>query len=204
MEQRISKLISSFKNRNIPCSFVTDRYAAQDLIIGAIPRNSTVGIGGSVTIKELDLEKKLTNKGCQVIWHWRASNEEESIEMKRLAMLTDIYLSSTNAVTLDGRLINIDGSGNRVASMVFGPKKVIIVLGVNKIAEDLESALYRIKKYACPQNARRLNINTPCAMKDYCNDCKSSERMCNITMIIEGKPSHTDFRVVIVGENLGY
>lgn len=100
--------------------------------------------------------------------------------------------------------MNIDGNANRVASMIFGPKKVFIIAGENKIANDLDSALNRIKTIACPQNARRLERNLPCAVTGQCTDCRSDERMCNVTTIIEGNIPTTDIRICIVGENLGY
>ncbi|HHW91522.1 MAG TPA: LUD domain-containing protein, partial [Firmicutes bacterium] len=116
----------------------------------------------------------------------------------------EFYLASSNALTEDGRLVNIDGTGNRVMGMVYGPRRVILVVGSNKLAGSLEAALERIHREACPPNARRLKLQTPCAATGECNDCSSPDRMCKVTTIIEGKPGATDLEVILVGEKLGY
>jgi hypothetical protein len=204
MEHQVQKLLDSLLGRGIPCSFANDKNAAKAEVLKLINDNSTVGIGGSMTIKQLELGKPLLDKGCEIFWHWEAKDASEADHMRRQAMVAHYYLCSTNAVTLDGRLVNIDGTGNRVAAMVFGPRKVIIVAGINKIADDYESAMDRIKTEACPPNARRLKKDTPCAALDECTDCNSPDRMCNVTTIIEGKPNQVDMHVLIVGEPMGY
>lgn len=206
MEQKIKNVLNSLEKRGIPCLFAENRQAAREEVLKLIAANSTVGIGGSVTIRELELSKSLLDKGCAIFWHWEAKNKQEADYVRRQAIFSDYYLCSANAITEDGRIINIDGTGNRVASMVFGPRKVIIVAGINKIAENFEQAMDRIKQQACPQNARRLNLNTPCAKDTYdgCPDCRSPERMCNVITILEGKPNSVDMQVVIVGEPMGF
>lgn len=120
-------------------------------------------------------------------------------------MLTcDLFLTSTNALTLTGNLVNIDGTGNRAASMFFGPRKIIIIAGRNKIVGSIEEGLNRIKMYAAPANARRLNLSTPCASTGFCADCNSPERICRITTILERKPLLTDIHVLVVNEDLGF
>ncbi len=203
-EQKVNKVLSALQKRKIPCSYASDRQTAKEALLNMINAESPVGIGGSVTIKELDIENELLARGCPVFWHWNAKSPEEGTHIRRQALLADYYLCSTNAITLDGRLINIDGTGNRVGAMLFGPHKAIIVAGVNKIAEDYEAAMLRIKNVACPQNARRLKLDTPCAKLDECSECKSAHRMCNVTTVIEGKPNQIDMHVLIVGEALGY
>jgi hypothetical protein len=113
-------------------------------------------------------------------------------------------IASVNAITLDGKLVNLDGMGNRVASMAFGPKKVILVVGMNKVAPDLDSAIARVKRYAAPVNAIRLGIPTPCVETGFCADCRSPQRICNIWSIIEGHMVKDRIHVKLVGENLGY
>jgi len=119
-------------------------------------------------------------------------------------MTSDVFLSSTNALTVDGIIVNTDGVGNRVAGMIFGPRRVILVVGINKIVKDIDDAIWRIKNVATPMNAYRLGLNTPCAKLGYCMNCTSNVSICRVTTIIEYKPSRTDFTVVLVGEELGY
>jgi hypothetical protein len=118
-------------------------------------------------------------------------------------MLSDVYLTSTNALTQRGQLVNIDGTGNRVSSMIYGPKKVIIVCGVNKIVPHLEAAMERVKE-ASVLNAKRLGLDTPCTVKGECFECHSTQRICNVTTIIDKRPSETEMVVMIVNENLGF
>jgi hypothetical protein len=119
-------------------------------------------------------------------------------------MTSDLFLSSVNAITMDGELVNIDGMGNRVNATNFGPKKVILVAGYNKIVEDVQEAIKRIKNVTAPMNARRLNLEVPCAKLGKCADCNSPNRMCRIVVILEWKPTWTDMLVILVGEELGY
>ena len=123
---------------------------------------------------------------------------------KKKGITGQIFLTGTNALTEDGRLVNIDGIGNRVSAMAFGPETVFVVAGINKIVPDLDSALDRIKNVVSPLNARRLNLDLPCARLGRCTDCNHDLRICNVVTIIEGKPLHTNLKVVLVGEELGF
>ena len=200
----VERTLKALKERRIDADYVDTADQVREKISKMVPDNSTVGIGGSITVQDLDLENLLLNKGCMVFWHWHGANQEEQDAIRRKAMNADIYICSSNAITKDGKLVNIDGTGNRVAAMSFGPRKVIVIVGLNKLTDNLDEALDRIKTKACPPNARRLGKNTPCAEVDKCLDCKSPQRMCNITSIIEGKPGSTDMTVIIVGEEFGY
>jgi hypothetical protein len=124
--------------------------------------------------------------------------------MRREMFLADVYVSSSNAVTEDGKLYNIDGTGNRVGSMTFGPKKVILVCGINKIVKDLDAAVSRVQNRAAPMNARRLALKTPCAETGVCADCASPQRICNVYVVTAKKPVWTDVTVLLVGEPLGF
>jgi len=200
----VDKTLKALKDRNIYAEYVDNADQAREKVSSMVSNSSTVGIGGSITVQELDLENLLLNKDCIVFWHWHGTNQEEQDAIRRKAMTADFYICSSNALTLDGKLVNIDGTGNRVGAMVFGPRRVLIIVGVNKLTENLDTAMERIKTKACPPNARRLNKNTPCAETDQCPDCSSPHRMCNVTTIIEGKPGSIDLNVLIVGEELGY
>jgi hypothetical protein len=131
---------------------------------------------------------------------------EEHLAIRRRHFDADVFLTSSNAITEDGKLINIDGLGNRVAAMVFGPKKVIIVAGINKIVKDVEDGIRRIREVSAPMNVKRFSGETPCTRDGYCNldDCQPPDRHCHILTIIEKRPMKTETTVVLVGENLGY
>jgi hypothetical protein len=203
MIDRVEKAMKNLESKKIPARYFETKEDASRTILEEISPEETVGIGGSMTIKAMGLYEALTEAGNEVYWHWMVEPENRN-EVTRKAAFTDVYLSSTNALTEGGELVNIDGVGNRVSGMYFGHKKVIIVCGINKLCGDVISAIDRIKQSACPQNARRLNLKTPCALTDECNDCLSPERMCNITTIINHKPRQTELKVYIIGEELGY
>ena len=174
-------------------------------IEGYVKEGDVVGIGGSMTLFETGVINWLHENGCTLLDRYEKGLTGPQIgEIFRQSLLSDVYLTSTNAVTEDGRLVNVDGNGNRVAAMLFGPKSVIVIAGHNKIVEDVESAVYRIETVAAPANTARLSCKTPCAETGRCMDCASEERICNITTIIRKRPQLTDFHVIIVDEDLGY
>lgn len=175
---------------------------AKNAVLSIIGTKS-VGIGGSKTVRQLGLAEALEANGNTVHWHW-LKDKSEKHETQVAAMNAETYLCSSNAILEDGTLVNIDGTGNRVASLLFGPACAIVVIGKNKICKDLNSAIARIKRDACPENARRQNLKTPCAATGECHDCTTSARMCNATVLIE-RPLriHKEFHVILVDEELG-
>lgn len=175
------------------------RAAALELI----PPGAQVGVGGSVTVQQMGLREALMDKGCDVHWHWYAEPQDRQATTKR-AREAGYYLMSSNAVTLEGELINIDGNCNRLGSMLYGPPNVIIICGRNKLAEDPIRAVDRIKTVACPLNARRLKLATPCAASGRCTDCRSPQRMCSATVRLQRPPGGRKFHVFLVDEELGY
>lgn len=134
--------------------------------------------------------------------------KEQGAEVRRQGLLADVLVASSNAITVDGRLVNLDGTGNRVAGMIFGPKKVILVVGMNKVAADVEGAKDRVRTYAAPANNMRLGeaygLKNPCLEDGRCHQCASETRICNIWTIIEGSAVRDRIHVVLVGEDLGY
>lgn len=164
----------------------------------------TVGFGGSVTLKEMGLFDLLSTHN-DVRWHNRIPEGKTDRQMRDAAQETEIYITSANGVAETGEIINIDATGNRVAESLYGHKKVYFVIGVNKIAPDYDSALYRARNVAGPLNAMRLGKKTPCAVKgDRCYDCKSPDRICNSLVVFWRKPWGCDYEIVLVNENLGY
>lgn len=165
----------------------------------------TVGLGGSMTIRELGAPKRLAGLGATLLDHSRPNlTPEEKLEAMRGQLTCDLFLSSANAITLAGEIFNVDGNGNRVAALTFGPRKTVVVAGVNKIVRDLDAAQARLETIASPMNCKRLECATPCAKTGVCADCESERRICRVYSVIKRKPPRSDFTVVIVGESLGY
>lgn len=176
---------------------------AKDYIVSTVKEGSIIGMGGSVSINSLDIPKELMAKNCEIYSH-SARPEDDPHATRMQAIDSDYFLCSTNAITEQGYLVNIDGTCNRIAAMCYGPKQVIYLVGINKFVKDIPDAIKRIKEYACPPNAKRLKLETPCGIIGKCNDCNSPQRMCRNTLITE-RPSRTaNNTIVLVGEELGY
>lgn len=203
MEQIIKNTLECLRKNNFDAKYFENSKEAVQEILKEIKPEDIVGIGGSMTIKELQLDTLLKQRGNTVHWHWLETTPEDMNKARQSAAYSDVYLTSTNALTQDGKLVNTDGTGNRVAAMFYGPKKTIVVCGINKIVENVDSALERIEMNAY-KNARRLKLNTPCAVNESCIDCSSPQRMCNITTIIRKKPMQKNITVILINEELGY
>lgn len=163
-----------------------------------------VGIGGSMTIKELGLYEKLKLHN-KVYWHWENESGMSQDEILKKASQSKVYLTSANGLAQTGEIVNIDGTCNRVSASVFGHEKVYFIIGKNKIVPTCEQAISRARNIAAPKNAIRLNKNTPCAInKDRCYDCNSPERICKNLSLLWTKPSSCEFEVVIIEQDLGY
>lgn len=176
---------------------------ASDYLAESI-NGKTVGIGGSVTVQQMNLYEKLSNQN-KVYWHWRLEEGMTQEDARVLARSTDIYLSSVNGIAETGEIINIDGNGNRVSEIMYGHEKVYLIIGENKIEPDYEKALYRARNIAAPLNAKRLDKKTPCALNaDRCYDCKSLDRICRGLSVLWSKPSSCEYEVILVHEKLGY
>ena len=174
---------------------------AKEYLLSAIAPHQSVGFGGSMTLKDMGLDKALAERGNPVHWHWTAEDKEEA---HRNAATADVYLTSANALTKSGQIINIDGHGNRVAATLHGPGRVIFVIGKNKISENYDEAIWRIKNVVSPANAKRMNLNTPCAKTGTCMDCRGKQRICNVTVVLEQRLIGYQMDVVLVNEDLGY
>jgi len=198
-----NRVVSSLKDNGFKAYYTKTREDAVKKVLELIPKGAKVATAGSITIRELELPELLSKKGFSVLIH-DAPSSKSTFETRRETLTSDVLLASANAVTIDGKLVNIDGGANRVAAMSFGPKRTIIVVGVNKIVKDLEAAIWRIKNVAAPMNAKRLNKDTPCVTDGLCSECPPEKSICKATLILEGRPSFTDYHVVIVGESLGF
>ena len=174
---------------------------AADYLDSAID-NTSVGFGGSVTLEQMGLYERL-ERHDRVNWHWRPT--VDGADARQAAMTAEHYITSVNGLAETGELINIDGTGNRVASTLYGHKKVWFVVGRNKLAPTYEEALWRARNIAAPKNAQRLKRKTPCAVKaDHCYDCKSPERICRGLVVLWEAIGSMEMEVVLVDEALGY
>ena len=163
-----------------------------------------VGFGGSMTVQEMGLYEMLAEHN-EVFWHWRIPEGKSPDELRSEAAGADVYISSVNGLAETGEIVNIDGSGNRVASTIYGHKTVYFVVGRNKLAPDEDAAMERARNVAAPKNARRLGLKTPCAEKgDRCYDCKSPARICRAAAVFWTRPGGSDYEVVLIDEDLGY
>ncbi|MDW7710563.1 MAG: lactate utilization protein [Deferrisomatales bacterium] len=181
-----------------------DRESAVARVLEEVGEARTVGFGGSVTLVELGLPQRLAELGRECLIHGAPGlKPEERVAVMRRQLTCDVFLTGANAVTLDGKLVNIDATGNRVAAMTFGPGKVVAVAGANKLADDVHQAVARVRAWASPPNARRLSFQTPCAETGLCSDCRSPDRICRVVHIQERRPRLTDTVVVLVAEALG-
>jgi hypothetical protein len=207
----IRALIERLRESHIPVFYVRTRGEARKQVLSMIPVGSVVGFGDSVTLREIGVVDALSEGAYTFLNPWAPNlRDEERIALKRRALTADVFVTGTNAITVDGKIVNIDGHGNRVAAICFGPEQVIIVVGINKIVPDLESALARIRNTAAPLNVRRhpeFDPAPPCATTGVCCDCDSPWRICNKTLIIEGQYDNDTYRpvlsVILVGEELG-
>jgi len=198
------KTVQALQDNGFHSIYVQSKEEAVNFIMYHVNTGSRVGIGGSISIETLNIGHNIIEKGGTILNHSLGRTQEEKLEIMRSELTSDLYLCSSNAVTLDGHLVNVDGSGNRIAAMTFGPKKVIVVVGINKIVKDDNAAYERIRYIASPMNNKRLNYNNPCVTSGICNDCNSKERICRIYSIIKYKPLRSDISIIIVGEQLGY
>ncbi len=198
-----TNVTENLENLGYQVSIFDTREQAADYLCGQI-QNTTVGFGGSMTLREMGLYDRLCETNT-VHWHWQPQGDTTVPQTRMLARDAEIYLASVNGLAETGEIINIDGSGNRVAETIFGHKKVYFVVGKNKLAEDYDKALWRARNIAAPKNAFRLKTKTPCAeMGDQCYDCKSPARICRALSVLWCAPTGSQYEVVLVKEDLGY
>lgn len=199
-----NKLVKNLEKRNFEAYYCDTKKNAVDKVMEIMPEGSSVTWGGSATLSETGIIEKINSSNFKVYDRSKAANVTELNEIYHMAFNTDFFLSSTNAITQDGVLVNIDGNGNRMAAIIYGPKNVIIVLGINKICTDINNAVERVHSIAAPINATRLNSNTPCAKDGLCHDCQSEECICaQIVFTRRCKIKHR-IKVIIIGEELGF
>ena len=205
-EKVAAKIIKNLEKRRMAGSYTVDAVQAKAEIVDMIPHGATVFRCGSMTAVGMGLWEAIAAlPEVKLLDPYRAElSPEEGLELRRQGLTADVMIASTNAITLDGRLVNLDGMGNRVAAMAFGPKKVILAVGMNKVASDLETAVSRVKFYAAPVNNIRYGLKNPCVETGLCSDCRAPQRICNMWSTIEGHMIKDRIHVKLICENLGY
>ncbi len=199
------KTVEALKKNGFEAVWCSTAAEAKDKIMELIPEGTSVGLGGSWTVKGLGLPEALAERGNTLLDHGAPGlTNEERLEIRKMQLTCDVFLTGTNAVTMNGELVNTDGVGNRVAAMIFGPGRVIVVMGANKIVKDLDEALERIERVAAPINNKRLGTPNPCTQTGLCMNCQGPTRICNITTVLWKRPKATNFHVILVGDDLGF
>ena len=190
--QKLGYSVHTFATKELACEYVSNLYESK-----------TIGIGGSITIEQMGLYEKLNARNT-VYWHLRSA-PEDVLQTRQNAVRAQIYLSSVNGISLNGEIVNIDNTGNRVAAATFGCEQVVFLIGKNKIAPSLEEAISRAQNIAAPKNAKRLGLKTPCAERaDKCYQCNSPQRICRNLSIFLKKPTGCHYEIVLIDEELGY
>jgi hypothetical protein len=178
---------------------------AVEVIMRFISNGNTVAFGGSQTVRQLGLPDMIVGAGAVVLDHnAEGLKMDEKLEIMRRQQVCDVFICSSNAISMDGALYNVDGNGNRISAMIFGPRKVIVIAGTNKICPDESTAWQRIKTVAAPINMQRLNRPNPCRCQGVCMDCSLLTRGCNAYLVLRKKPSMSDLSVYIINEDLGF
>lgn len=198
------KLVSELEKRNFEAHYCKTAEEAKDLALSMMPEESSVSWGGSVTIREMGLTTALHEKNYKVLDRDVTTDMAERAEIQRQALMVDYYVTSTNAISEDGVLVNVDGVGNRVAAICHGPKNVIIITGMNKVARTADDAVTRARTYAAPVNSMRFMGKTPCAADGVCHDCKSPECICNQILMTRNCRPAGRIKVILVGEEMGF
>jgi hypothetical protein len=205
MEETLKNLLAN----NFEAKFAENRDAVKQIVFGSISKDAIVGVGDSATVRQIGIIEELEKKGIRILNPFSKELTTDHAKtmvrdnISRQIFSCDVFVCGTNAVTKDGKLVNIDAVGNRVASMIFGPRRVFIIAGKNKVVKDVAEALYRIKNHIAPFHARTKRFATPCAQTGKCSDCRAPNRICSVTSIIEKRPWRTEISVILVDEDLG-
>jgi L-lactate utilization protein LutB len=199
------KVVKALKARYFEAWYFEDRKEAVEKILSLIPKTDTVSWGGSITIEELGVKEGLAQEGIKVLDRDKAATPEERQAIMRQALLCDTFLAGSNAISEDGQLVNIDGFGNRVAAMIFGPKQVIVAAGMNKVAKTLQDAVVRARAIAAPCNVQRFAaLKTPCNETGSCGDCISKDSICSYFVTTRLCKPAGRIKVILIGEDLGF
>lgn len=203
-EKAAGKVIKNLARRNIEAFYCSTAQEAVEKVLEMIPQGSSITWGGSMSIRDIGIPAALADAGKYEVYDRdKAPDRAAATEIYLKAFSCDYYLSSANAITEDGVIVNIDGTGNRVAAITFGPRNVIFIIGMNKLTQDTDSALARARSLAAPVNTARFDIQTPCKLDGVCHNCLSDDSICNYIHFLRHSPKGKH-KVILVGESIGY
>lgn len=202
--KRAEILVRNLKSRHFDAYYCATPQQALENALELIPKGSTVGWGGVMSAHEIGLIDALREGDYQVIDRDRFSTPEEKTKAARDCLSAHTFLTSANALSMDGEMVNIDGAGNRVAAIIFGPDQVLVIAGMNKVVDTLEDAVQRARTVAAPMNQQRFSSNNPCACTGKCSDCKSETSICNHIVITRHCRPAGRIKFILVGESLGF
>lgn len=204
VNERLAAAAQALRRRGFDAAVFSSADEAARFILADVPEGASVAVGGSMTVKQMALHTRLRERGHTVLWHWEVAPEERPALLHK-AMNCPVYLCSANALTDDGLIVQIDGNGNRVSAMCYGPQTVYVIVGRNKLVHGgLQQAVRRIKQVACPLNARRQALDTPCAREGACDAERCAHSMCHMTVSFDRAPKGKRTQVVLIDEDLGY
>jgi len=202
LEVRGKKCVEALRKNGFDAAYHATVGSVRERVLEECDRAEAIGFGGSMSVSEMGIYDMLAGSGKTLLDHSRVGAEEKAAA-RRGQLTCDLFLTGTNAVTLDGCLVNLDMNGNRTNAMTFGPKKIVVVAGGQKVVGGVSEAIRRIKSVAAPRNTKRLKLSTPCATSGFCENCDSPQRICRVFSIIERKPPHSDISVLVCGEPMG-
>lgn len=203
-DKRAQVLIKNLRSRHFEAYYCANKEEALAKVLELIPTGATVGWGGALSAQQIGLMDELHAGEYKVIDRDQANTPQEREQAMKRCLLADVFITGANALSLDGQMVNIDGNGNRVAAIVYGPDSVVVVAGINKVVDTLEAAIVRARTVAAPMNKQRFALETPCEVTGACADCKSEGCICNQILITRNCKPAGRIKIVLVGEELGF
>lgn len=203
-DKRAQVLIKNLQSRHFEAYYCETKEEALEKALSLIPEGSRVGWGGALSAQQIGLLEAVNQGNYVALDRDKAKNPQEREEIMRSCLLADTFITGANAISLDGQMVNIDGNGNRVAAIVYGPKQIIVIAGMNKVADTLEAAVTRARTVAAPMNKQRFAIQTPCEATGVCANCKSEGCICNQILITRNSKPAGRIKFVLVRDELGF
>lgn len=202
-QKRGELLVKNLRSRHYDAYYCDTKEAALEKALEIIPKGATVGWGGAMSAQQIGLLDAMNNGEYNAIDRDKAPNPEERKKAMKNCLLADVFITGANALSMDGQMVNIDGNGNRVAAIVYGPESVVVIAGMNKVMDSIDAAVIRARTVAAPMNKQRFALQTPCEVTGTCGDCKSEGCICNQILIIRNSKPAGRIKVILVGEDLG-
>lgn len=196
-------LVKNLRSRHYEAYYCETKQQALEKALELIPKGATVGWGGAMSAKQIGLLDAVNNGDYRAIDRDKAPNLQARKQAMKDCLLADVFITGANALSMDGQMVNIDGNGNRVAAIVYGPESILVIAGMNKVMDTLDTAMIRARTIAAPMNKQRFDLQTPCEITGTCGDCKSEGCICNQILITRNSKPAGRIKVILVGEELG-